>query len=303
MIPEFPKFKNLEFTDKKNIESIASKYPPYSDFNFVSMWCWNTKEEVRVSKLNANLVVEFNDYITGEAFYSFIGGNQINDTISKLLDLSESDLGRSKLKLVPEISVLGVNKDIFSIEEDIGNYDYLYDVNLLSSCRGKSMETKRNLINRLIRHSPNIKSNQIDLLNLDTQKKIFELLDRWEQNKIDLNKPVEKKNEAIALKRLFSVIESINLVGIGVFDEGTLIGFSINEILLEPYAITHFAKSDSTFPGVYAFLMKETCSQILCYNRSVLNYEQDLGLSNLRFSKQSFRPINFFKKYVIYPKK
>ena len=57
MIPEFPKFKNLELSDKNDIEKFTSKFLPYSDFSFVSMWSWDIKGEMRIAQLNGNLVV------------------------------------------------------------------------------------------------------------------------------------------------------------------------------------------------------------------------------------------------------
>ena len=49
MLPTFPEFKPLELSDKNDVENFTSKFPPYSDFNFVSMWCWDIKEEMRIS--------------------------------------------------------------------------------------------------------------------------------------------------------------------------------------------------------------------------------------------------------------
>ena len=47
MLPEFPQFKKLELSDKEEVEKFTSKFPPYSDFNFVSMWSWDIKGEMR----------------------------------------------------------------------------------------------------------------------------------------------------------------------------------------------------------------------------------------------------------------
>ena len=91
MIPEFPQFKPIELSDKQEVEKITSQYPPYSDFNFVSMWSWDIKGEMRLSMLNGNLVVKFNDYITGEPFYSFLGKNKLNETAEILLNLSKEE--------------------------------------------------------------------------------------------------------------------------------------------------------------------------------------------------------------------
>ncbi|MFH1170731.1 MAG: hypothetical protein V1704_04200 [Candidatus Vogelbacteria bacterium] len=43
------------------------------------MWSWDVNGEMRISELNGNLVVRFNDYLTGEPFYSFLGDNEVNE--------------------------------------------------------------------------------------------------------------------------------------------------------------------------------------------------------------------------------
>ena len=70
MIPEFPEFKKLELSDKEEVEKITSKFPPYSDFNFVSMWSWNIENKIWISQLYGNLVVHFTDYLTDGTFLS-----------------------------------------------------------------------------------------------------------------------------------------------------------------------------------------------------------------------------------------
>src|SRR3989344_9175835 len=91
MIPKFPQFKNLELSDKKDVEKFTSQFPPYSDFNFVSMWSWDVKGEMRLSTLNDNLVVRFTDYLTGKPFYSFLGNNKVNETAQTLINLSKKE--------------------------------------------------------------------------------------------------------------------------------------------------------------------------------------------------------------------
>src|SRR3990167_9981485 len=102
MIPEFPHFKKLELADKKDVEKFTQKYPPYSDFNFVSMWSWDIKGEMRLSTLNNNLVVRFTDYLTGEPFYSFLGDNKVNETAEKLLDFTLEEEIKPKLHLIAD---------------------------------------------------------------------------------------------------------------------------------------------------------------------------------------------------------
>lgn len=299
MIPKFPEFKKLEFSDKPDVDNIVRKYPPYSDFNYTSMFCWNIGGKMEISELNSNLVVKFTDYVTSEQFYSFLGNNVVNDSARKILLHALYEDVNPILKLIPATSVEGLDERVFDIQEDRENFDYLYNVNFLAAYHGRPYETKRNLVNRLMKFHPQVESKEIDIADKATQEKIIQLIDVWEKNKLNDDKLVDKEREIVALKNLFSVAEDLELISIGVYDSEELIGFSINEPLLGGYAITHFAKSDANYPGIYAFLMRESCRKILWYDKGILNYEQDLGIPSLRFSKESFRPVSFLKKYTV----
>ena len=121
MPPLFPKFKPLEFTDKVEMEAITSKFDPYSDFNFTSLFSWNTQEEIQIAQLNGNLVVEFTDYICGEHFFSFIGDQDIEKTANQLLNFSQGKEFIQELRLIPQIVAdrFLTNPD-FEVVEDRG---------------------------------------------------------------------------------------------------------------------------------------------------------------------------------------
>ena len=102
MLPVFPNFKNLEISDKEDIEYITHQFPPYSDFNFVSLWAWNTQGKIEISQLNNNLVVKFQDYLDNNYFYSFIGMHDVLTSIEKLLSASKAKGFGEELKLIPE---------------------------------------------------------------------------------------------------------------------------------------------------------------------------------------------------------
>src|SRR3989344_4097549 len=102
MIPEFPKFKKLELSDKDDVEKFTSKFPPYSDFNFYSMWGWDIHNNIKLSRLNDNLVVLFKDYISDDSFLSFIGSKKVIETTHQLISFSKKNYKKNFLKLVPE---------------------------------------------------------------------------------------------------------------------------------------------------------------------------------------------------------
>lgn len=56
MIPQFPNFKKAEVADRGAVEAHTHKYDPYSDFNFTSLWAWDTSGERMISGLNSDSI-------------------------------------------------------------------------------------------------------------------------------------------------------------------------------------------------------------------------------------------------------
>ena len=298
MIPEFPQFKSLELSDKKDVESFTEKFPPYSDFNFVSMWSWDIKKEMQISKLNNNLVVRFNDYITGEPFFSFLGGNQVNETVEKLFELSKKEGLKAELKLIPEEAVKGLNTSKFKITEDRDHFDYIYNIEELFSSIGSRYRGKRADLGRFLRKYPNINYKIIDITNTKIKSGISFLNREWFRNKKNNDPYFKIENELIAMDRFLNT-KDLETYSIGVFSEGVLIGYLINGIIDKDFVISHFMKADVKFSGIYSFLANKSCELFLSLNKKFLNYEQDLGVDVLRKSKMSNNPAYFLKKYVI----
>jgi hypothetical protein len=296
MIPEFPQFKKLELSDKNDVEKFTSKFPPYSDFNFVSMWSWDIKDGMLLSVLNNNLVVRFSDYLTGEFFYSFLGNNQVNETVKKLLELSKKEGLEMKLKLVPEDSLKGLDLNKFKTEEDRDNFDYIYDVSLISEYTGAKFSDKRSNVSSYLRKFLNIRTEILDLKNPSIQKGVIKLDEKWLKQKKEKNIDYDfNSSEIVAIEKFFQS-EMLNIISIGIFDYKRLIGYSFFEILPNKYCICHFAKADNLFKDTYDYLIKEGTEILKSRGCIFLNYEQDLGLRGLRKSKMSFRPVNFLKK-------
>lgn len=300
MIPEFPKFKKLELTDKEEVEKITQKYPPYSDFNFVSMWSWDIKGEMRISLLNGNLVVLFTDYLTGKPFYSFLGDNKVNETAEVLLGLSKKENLGVELKLVPEDSIKGLDVSKFKIKEDRDNFDYMYHIEHLSSLKGTRYETHRNQINQFYKKNKNWKVNVVNFQEIYHKKDILNLYEQWLKNRGGNSSDKEYKNEFLALSKLLSIenLEKHNLVCFAVYVEGKLIGFIINEHVNE-HNIIHFEKAHIDYKGAYPFLMQQNSKILNNFNLKYLNFEQDLGIEALKFTKNKLRPSHFLKKYLI----
>lgn len=303
-IPIFPFFKKMDIGDRDDIESLTSKFLPYSDYNFVSLWSYNTKNDIMISSLNNNLVVKFRDYIQPEThFYSFIGINKTNDTVNTLFSWMIASNISPYLKLIPEIVIqneLDQNNKI-TIKEDEDNFDYVMSLSQFATLTGNANSHKRWRINKFTKSNTNITTAILPLHDKQVQMELLALFDRWAAAK-NIQKD-DSKNERTAIQRLLHDLVNPNLVCIGVQVQGKIIGFSIEELLQNNYAMGHFIKIDFSDTSAYDYLRKITADYLLSKKCIYLNYEQDLGEKGLRESKRSLKPVHYLKKYIISPKK
>src|SRR4051812_11832114 len=101
-LPTFPQFAALEPHHQGVINQMVGSHPPYSDYNFISLWTYDYDRQYRLSVLNDNLIIKFQDYNDpNDFFYSFLGINQPDDTARLLLEHSAKE-GQKELKLIPE---------------------------------------------------------------------------------------------------------------------------------------------------------------------------------------------------------
>ncbi|MCM2339363.1 MAG: phosphatidylglycerol lysyltransferase domain-containing protein [Burkholderiales bacterium] len=296
MIPKFPEFKHLELNDKDEVIKFTKKFPPYSDFNFVSMWSWDIHNKMMISELNGNLVVLFSDYITEKHFLSFIGENKISDTALELISFSEKKYGSNFLKLIPEEVMNVLKKEIFKLDGDRDSYDYIYSIANLSNMNNWSQNTSGKGIRRFIKSNPSYTVKQFS--GEDAPKnELKKMFKEWAENK-NIDDHFEL-NEYKAFERLLE-IKDPNIKFLCLYLGDILSGFTVYEILSNDFVISHFAKANKKHNRAISDVLNWEEAKIL--NKKGIkyyNWEQDLGMSGLRYSKEKYKHSFFLKKFVV----
>jgi hypothetical protein len=300
MLPFFPQFKKIELSDRQEIESYTKKFLPYSDFNFTNLWSWNPIESAgrMVSKHNDNLVVYFTDYRTNDPLYSFMGINKPNETAYELLVNAKLNDIKPALNFITEQTALLLDSPLLKVEEDSANFDYVFSVEQLAKSTGVKFKSKRHLANRFKRDYP-ATFNLMDFCKPESKEKLISVFKRWESKKINDHKSYEIAHEETALKRLLETATDHKLILSGILLHGEMLGFSLDEILPDGYAISHFLKADSSYKGIYEYLNECVAKYLLTREVNLWNWEQDLNLEGLKKLKTSYRPIKFLKKYQV----
>ncbi len=300
MIPTFPEFKKIEVNDRKAVESYTCQYPPYSDFNFTSLWAWDTSDERMVSELNGNLVARLTDYTTSEQFLSFLGSNKIEETIISLLGYAEKHELLKSLELIPEVSIPDSNNKEFLVMEDRNNFDYILDIPSLSRLEGGSFKDLRRNVRKFSELYSQYHVEVKDKNESGLKDHILNLLDLWGADKIAKGKEFEVHKERIALSRLLNSLKNDHkFIITTISNESNTIAFSIEEILTDDYCIGHFWKADTQKTGIYDFLLYSIAKYLNSRGLTLWNFEQDLGIENLRKSKMKYRPVSFLKKFTV----
>lgn len=302
MLPRFPQFAKLELTHKPHIERITHVYPPYSDFNFTSLWTYNTDNSIEIANLNGNLVVRFTDYISLKPFLSFIGSNKIMQTAKELIAYSNHKRLEPYLKLIPDVVITTTPSlaNEFVIEEDLDNHDYIVSASELAQLPEEKYKRKRYLVERFKRKYTNYSTSFLDLNDPTVRKKIVDLFVKWETNAHKSRKDTE--NELTAIIRLIEHHRSLNVHALGVFHDNKLIAFNLYEVTHTHFGISAFQKADKAYTGIYAYLSHASAHHLHSLGCTHINYEQDLGIEGLRLSKQLWKPVYYLKKYKITPK-
>ncbi len=299
MIPQFPKFKPIELSDITEVEKITSQYQPYSDYNFVSMWSWNISNEIAISQLNENLIVRFTDYITTKPFYSFIGDKNVCETAKTLLDFSIVNKLDPVLRLVPDMTASLIDSNIFEVNEDRDGFDYVYSIEEQRDLIGSKFSKKRNHVNAFLRTFPDTITKNLSLQIESNAEHIRILFDTIQKDKA-LKGDGTSFAELAVFERLLKGVNIFNLVTTGIYINEKLVAVLINELLNEGYAIGHLMGADTQLSsGLYSYLMKENAKLLSTLNIRLFNFEQDLGIENLRIAKIRFNPQTFLKKYTV----
>ncbi len=295
MIVKYPNFSKLDISHKQEIKALVSQFPPYSDFNFISLFCWDIDGTTEISNLNGNLVIKMDDYVTGKPFYSILGKQDIDKSLTTLLNLSPS------LKLVPADVINSIQfPSNFEVAEDRDQFDYIYPVEAQVDLAGGHNKIKRNKISKFVRtYHEDLSLKKIQFNDPTTKHEVDQILLSWSSERHRSNDEVRR--EAAAIEKLFKYAEHFMLVGIKVFLANTFVGFSVNEIVQMDCAICHFQKSILTFENIDVFLSNLAAKELKHFGCKYTNWEQDLGLPGLRRLKESYIDEDsfFLKKYTI----
>ncbi len=109
--------------------------------------------------------------------------------------------------------------------------------------------------------------------------------------------------ERFAIKRLFNNYENLDVIGLVIYIDDEIKGFTVGEKINDTTASVIIEKTDFEILGCAQFIFREF-TKILKdeYAIEYVNVGDDMGFENLKKVKMSYRPNKLVPKYTIYQK-
>jgi hypothetical protein len=186
--------------------------------------------------------------------------------------------------------------------------DYVYRAEDLINLRGNSYHTKRTEINKFKKSYPD---HRIEMLDPEKHSEhIVMLFSKWVSDRIRYMPKEEADrflegiyHEQLAVKRLLKFYNELDVIGIVIYIDDELKGFTVGERINANTASILIEKTDFEILGCAQFIFREF-SKVLSerYNTEWINVGDDMGFENLKKVKMSYRPERLIPKYTIYQK-
>lgn len=294
-------FSKITLKDKPLFDKYIYPYKFKScEYSFTTLYIWKDLCDVRFTVYKNSLIIKKRDFNGKYYFMEPLNYNkgELKDIIFELKKYKLENNMEYLFKDLDEDFITEV-KRIFNcniedyILEDRDNFDYLYDRKKLIELSGKKMHKKKNHYNSFVKQYNYIVKNIDNSIVIDD---VLLAAQNWYDS--DANKDKILYYELSAIREIINHMDKLNIVGIAVYVDNKIVGFSIGENMGNKLAIIHIEKADVSYDGIYSFINKAFLEKYFD-DIEIINREQDMGIEGLRKAKMSYYPLELEKKYIL----
>lgn len=262
---------------------------------FANLFGWAVKYETCYAIADDTLFIRFTSPTRlHPAFLIPImrGGGCVDASLDRLKNEAErGDYPLVIMGITPQCRehLEAVSSGAFTFLEDEGNADYIYLRERLVSLSGKSLQSKRNHINKFEKLYPDYSYEPI------TKGDCAECL-AVEQEWLRQHGTEEGEDkEQEVIQRLFDHFDELGLSGGILRVAGQVVAFTLGSPINETTFGVHIEKANRDYDGSYTMINKLFASTIP-EQYVYVNREEDLGLEGLRKAKLSYKPETILPK-------
>ena len=294
MLPEYPKFKQLELEDLEVIKKFLKAInPDICEFSPANLIIWKEFDQPQLTLINGNLCILITPPNEPPFFFEPLGNHMIEETTATCLK-HIGKISRATENFVKKLSLLRVRAHCLRSQ-----FDYVYETKALAELKGRKFDGKRNHIKNFQKRHPDYEYLP---LNPAMKNSCLELFEDWfAQRKESRHFPrLAYIAQKTALEETFKYYQELKMSGGALLIDQELKGFMIGSPLNPETISAHFQYGHPALRGIFQVLLWEACNKTFA-DFKYLNLEQDLGIPGLRKAKLSNNPLRLEKKFEIIP--
>lgn len=285
-------FKLIEIGDKEKLSGYLKNNTYLGwDYCFDMLYIWNVFGEMRVA------TNDFAAFVYTKFFGKCVYYPPYTDTMEnqiRAIDVIRNEsLTRGCLMRVVGISkevAERLDPEIYDIETDRDNSDYIYNASDLINLSGKKFHSKRNFVSRFKR----LYSYEFREYTDADRDAVFGLYDDWHDHAGHETLELERKVITRALDNYKELGLKIGVITI----DGKLAAFSISSVENDLVAHAMIEKGDTKYEGIYQIINQQTAENFF-QGVQYVNREEDMGIEGLRKAKLSYNPVLLLDKYTV----
>ena len=296
------KFKALGLEDRALFQKYLKNYTFKTyEYSFLTLYLWKKYCNVEYAVIDDSLVLKKTEEKIGSFFMQPIGYSEekLSGIIEELIKIKQEDPGFKALFRDIEEPFMKQLTEIYGSNilflEDVKNFDYIYETERLIHLPGEKLHKRKNHYNQFIN------SYSYEVKDIHDQVVIDDCLgfaSRWYENQKVKSRQLLCELEGI--KDVLNHLEDLEVIGMAVYVDGKIAGFTFGEKVNSKMAVIHIEKGNTKYKGIYAFINK-TFAENYLHNVMYINREEDLGILGLRKAKLAYDPIKLEKKFIVSP--
>lgn len=299
--------KEISLEDRSLFNEFFKNYhPQISEFTFSNLFIWKDFYEFKFKIWENHILIFSKTYlnkwkssISGNKNVIFFLppiGNKPEDIITELF----SNLEYIEIHRVPESIITYFKKEnqknqiAIEVKTDRNNWDYVYERDSLVSLPGNAYRQKRRNLTKFI----SMFDYKFHFIQTECLELCKELQIEWcDMNECQSNEDLKQEQNAIF--NAFNYYEELSLNGGLIMVDGKCIAYTIGEKLNKDTMVIHFEKAHVDYEGSYQAI-NNLFAKECCKDAKFVNREQDLGISGIRYAKESYKPHHMIKKYILF---
>lgn len=289
-------FNPVSINDRNIFQNYFSKSNKQNcDYTFSNIFSWLNVYKTEWCESNGFLLIRF--HINGKKNIGYmepLGEGDLMQILHYLQDDAHAQQQPLRfLTLSPSFVERLKKTDFYSQMYWYKNsdfFDYIYSTQKLATLSGKKLQAKRNHVHQFQHAYPDYRYESLNRTHFAAARQV---LDRWEET--EKSTPQLLSEKAMIINSLNN-FEALQLQGGILYVQNQPVAFTFGSELRKDTFCCHVEKADVRYEGAFSMINFLFANDLL-NKYDFINREEDLGLKNLRKSKQSYLPERMEEKF------